>query len=114
MPSAASSLARVLDQLPTAARTVLLTPNPCKGTFTLVLMMFTIRPYPLARMPGTTAWARRWLLIKCCWKAATKASGWASKMGPAAGPPVLLTKMCTVLPAAKKAFAAAATWSGWA
>ena len=44
IPLGASSVAKVLDQLPTAARTVLLTPRPCSGALTLVEMTLTMRP----------------------------------------------------------------------
>src|ERR1043165_7982680 len=55
IPKGASSPARVLDQLATAARMVLETPRLRSGVLTEVEMICMIRPYPSAFMPGTTA-----------------------------------------------------------
>ena len=82
MPSAATSLAQVLAQLATAPRTVLDTPNPASGAFTEVLMTLTMRPHCARFMPGYTAFAKAWLLIKCCRKVASNGDGPAG--GPAA------------------------------
>ena len=44
IPKGANSTERVLDQLATAARIVLLTPRPRRGAFTEVDMTLIIRP----------------------------------------------------------------------
>lgn len=51
---------RVLPQLATAPRTVLLTPRLGNGCFTLVLITLMIRPLPRCFIPGTTARTSVW------------------------------------------------------
>ena len=106
MPQGPTSFASVFAQFATAPRTVLLTPRPFNGCLTLVEMTFTMRPWPAARMPGSTAVASKWLQMRCWENVARKASARASVMGPPAGPPVLLTKMCTGSSATTAAIAA--------
>ena len=95
----------------TAPRMVLETPKPANGALTEVLMTFTIRPHPARCIPGKTALARIWLLMRCWLKVAKKASSAASVMGPPAGPPLLFTRMW-MSPASRTSATALCTSSG--
>src|ERR1700761_3265627 len=54
-------------------------------------------------MPGTKTCTSDWAASRCCRKAASNASGTAVIAGPAGGPPVLLIRIWTGLPAATSA-----------
>ena len=58
MPNGPNSSDNVFDQLATAPRMVLETPNPRNGTFTEVEMILMMRPYFSFFILGVTAWTK--------------------------------------------------------
>ena len=112
MPKAPSSPAIVRTQLPMAARTTLLTPNPRSGVTTLVLVTATTRPNPAARMPGANACSSPCAVPTCCRTAFSMSAPCASTRNPGAGPPVLATSTCTAPSRDTKASAARSMAAG--
>ena len=95
MPEEATSLASVLANPVTAARTAFDRMRPSIGCFTATEVMLMIRPHPAFFIAGSTARVRFRTLLRFCSTAVLHASTeWLSK-GPGGGPPVFVTRIST-------------------